>query len=209
MPATGAPTVPATLIEEHRWLLRIFGAASLTPVLAFAAALSAALVWLGTRGPLPGAGVPALLMTAGAVYWTFAEYAVHRWFYHWRPRHRGLRRLVESFHVYHHRTPDDRAVWHAGPALVLLVLAVMGPPVLLVLRDLQQTALVMAGATVAYALYEVAHHAFHARVYRKGPMRFLQALHLHHHDRNWGRNFGVTSPLWDLILGSFARPLDR
>jgi sterol desaturase/sphingolipid hydroxylase (fatty acid hydroxylase superfamily) len=198
---------PATLIEEHRWLLRIFGANSLVPVLGFAAALAGTLAWVGLRGPAGvSGGRAALLGTAGVLYWTFAEYGLHRWFYHWRPRHRGLRRVVESFHVYHHRTPEDRAVWNAGPGLVLLVLLVMLPPAALVLRDLPRTALVLAGATLAYAVYEIAHHSFHARVHRFSPLAWLQAFHLHHHDRNWGRNFGVTNPLWDLVLGSFARP---
>jgi sterol desaturase/sphingolipid hydroxylase (fatty acid hydroxylase superfamily) len=198
-----------TLIEDHRWLLRVFGAATLAPVLAFAGALAGTLGWLGLRGGAISAVLALLLMGAGVVYWTFAEYAVHRWFYHWRPRHPDLRRLVESFHVYHHRTPADRAVWNAGPALVLLVLLVMGPPALLVLRDLPRAALVMAGAAVAYAVYEIAHHAWHARTFPPGLLARLQALHLHHHDRNWSRNFGVTNPLWDLALGTFTSPRER
>jgi 4-hydroxysphinganine ceramide fatty acyl 2-hydroxylase len=197
---------PPTLIEEHRWLLRLFGAARLTPVLVLAAALAGGLTWLGMRQQQVSLGGAALLLGLGVVYWSFAEYAVHRWFYHWRPRHRGLRRVVESFHVYHHRMPDDRAVWNAGPALVLLVLVVMGPPALLLAGDLPRAALLMAGATVAYAGYEVAHQAWHARVYHRGPLAWLQAVHLHHHDRDWSRNFGVTTPLWDLLLGSFTRP---
>jgi sterol desaturase/sphingolipid hydroxylase (fatty acid hydroxylase superfamily) len=58
---------------------------------------------------------------------------------------------------------------------------------------------------VAYAVYEVAHHECHARPYRRGPMGYLQAFHLHHHEKDWRRNFGVTNPLWDWALGTLAR----
>jgi sterol desaturase/sphingolipid hydroxylase (fatty acid hydroxylase superfamily) len=197
-----------TLIEERRWLLNWFGANSLAPVLLFAAALGSAMAWLGSRGVARTLAV-ALWGAAGVVYWTFCEYALHRWLYHWTPRQASLRRVVESFHVYHHRNPDDRAVWNAGPALVVLLTAVLALPPLALLgatgSALPRAAWVMFGAVAAYALYEVVHYECHARVHTRGPMRYLQAFHLRHHQRNWRRNFGVTNPFWDWLFGTLAR----
>src|SRR5258706_14579147 len=87
-----------TLVEDHRWLLSFFGASRLGPVVAFAAALAATLVRVGWK--LVPDRNPALLLVyipGGMAYWSFLEYAIHRWFYHWTPRARGLRRFVESF----------------------------------------------------------------------------------------------------------------
>lgn len=193
-----------TYIEDHPGWLLIFGARDLAWGLAFAALLATGLIWVG-QGAGRSLGSTTGLLAAGALYWSLIEYAMHRWFYHWRPRHPGLRRVVESFHVYHHRTPIDRRVWNAGPALVLLVAVAMGAPLLVVLRSVPSAALVLAGAVIGYALYEVVHHECHARVYRRGPLAYLQAFHLHHHDRDWRRNFGVTSPLWDWAFGTVAR----
>ena len=198
------PTVQRTLIEDRRWLLRLFGAATLAPVLLFAAALGALLVWAGARQGT-GVATAALWVAAGVVYWTFCEYALHRWLYHWTPHNRALRRVIESFHVYHHRTPDDRAVWNAGPALVVLLAALLTLPPMLLLGGVSRAAWVMLGAVLAYAAYEIVHHECHARVHTRGPLVYLQAFHLRHHQRNWRRNFGVTNPFWDWLFGTLAR----
>jgi len=203
-----APAVNRTLIEDRRWLLRLFGAATLAPVLLFAAVLGGALTWVGVRGGVGGA-VAATWAAAGVIYWTFCEYALHRWLYHWTPRRRALRRVVESFHVYHHRAPHDRAVWNAGPALVVLLTALLALPPLALLGGVARTAFVMLGAVVAYAIYEVVHHECHARVHTRGPLVYLQAFHLRHHERNWRRNFGVTNPVWDWLFGTLARAGDK
>ena len=68
--------VNRTLIEDRRWLLRLFGAATLTPVLFFAAALAGALTWAGVRAGAGGAGA-VVWVAVGVVYWTFVEYALH------------------------------------------------------------------------------------------------------------------------------------
>jgi sterol desaturase/sphingolipid hydroxylase (fatty acid hydroxylase superfamily) len=193
-----------TFVEDRRWLLRLFGASTLAPVLLFAAGLAGILTWVGIRGGIGGPGAAAWV-ALGVGYWTFCEYALHRWLYHWTPRSRPLRRVVESFHVYHHRTPDDRAVWNAGPALVLLVTAALSLPPLALAGGVARAAFIMLGAVVAYAIYEVVHHGCHARVHTRGPMVYLQAFHLRHHQRNWRRNFGVTNPFWDWLFGTLAR----
>lgn len=209
---TAVPAVNRTLIEDRRWLLPLFGAATLTPVLVLAAALAGGLLWVGVRGGQGGStgGAAAVAWAAaGVVYWTFWEYALHRWLYHWTPRRRALRRVVESFHVYHHRTPLDRAVWNAGPALVLLLTSLLSLPPLALLGGVARAAFVMLGAVVAYALYEIVHHECHARVHTRGPLVYLQAFHLRHHQRNWRRNFGVTNPFWDWLFGTLAHAGDK
>jgi sterol desaturase/sphingolipid hydroxylase (fatty acid hydroxylase superfamily) len=202
---TSRSTTKTTFIEDHRWLLRLFGARSLTPVLTVAAALAAFMAWLG-RAADTGTTATAALIAAGAIYWTFIEYAMHRWFYHWTPRRPGLRRVVESFHVYHHLHMDDREVLNAGPALSLSLTVILGAPVLALLRDVHLAALLMLGTVLAYALYEWVHHQCHRGSFRRGPLAYLQAFHLHHHAHHWRRNFGVTNPLWDLLFGTAVSP---
>src|SRR6185503_15290342 len=77
-----------TLVEERPGLLAVFGARHPLLSLVFAAPLGALFVALAWR-PGRAASVVALEIAAGVVYWTFFEYAMHRWFYHWRPRHAG------------------------------------------------------------------------------------------------------------------------
>jgi sterol desaturase/sphingolipid hydroxylase (fatty acid hydroxylase superfamily) len=190
-----------TLIEEHPWLAGFFGASHPLQCLVTVAPLGAALVWI-SQGQ--GLGARLVAMAAGALYWSFVEYAMHRWFYHWRPRGRALRRVVESFHVYHHRHLADRSVWNAGPFLVFPLTLILTAPVALILRDAAATAAVMSGAVLAYYLYEWSHYLVHTRVFRRGPLAYLQGFHLHHHHGNARRCFGVTNPLWDLLFGTIV-----
>jgi sterol desaturase/sphingolipid hydroxylase (fatty acid hydroxylase superfamily) len=202
--AEGA-TRERTLVEERPGLLAVFGARHPLLSLVFAAPLGAvfvALAWTPGRG---GATV-ALEIAAGVVYWTFFEYAMHRWFYHWRPRAAGLRRAVESFHIYHHRDMTDRRVYNAGPLLALPIAALLGAPVLAVTRDLGTTATVLIGTVGAYYIYEWCHYTFHVRTYGGGWLGYMQRFHLHHHERNWRANFGVTNPLWDLAFRTARAP---
>jgi 4-hydroxysphinganine ceramide fatty acyl 2-hydroxylase len=157
----------------------------------FAVPLAALFAMLGA-GPAPVSPFPVL---AGVVWWTFAEYAFHRWVYHLK----ALRVIGDPIHLYHHRNVGDRAVWNAGPLLALPIAFSMALPVLAITRSVQQTALVLLGSVAAYFAYECLHHAVHARHWSRGPLAWLQGFHLHHH-RDPRRCFGVTNPLWDVLF---------
>lgn len=147
-------------------------------------------------GPKP---VTLLPLAAGILWWSFAEYAFHRWVYHLK----ALRAIGDPIHLYHHRNVEDPSVWNAGPLLAIPIAVLMAIPVLAVTRDFQTTALVLLGSVLAYLVYECVHHAVHARAFAGGPLAWLQGFHLHHH-RNPRRCFGVTNPLWDILLGTFV-----
>ena len=194
-----------TLVEAHPGLLRFFGARHPLFSLLFAVPLAAVLLALAWR-PGRGAGAIILELAAGVGYWTFFEYALHRWFYHWRPRRPAWRRAVESFHVYHHRNVTDRRVYNAGPLLALPVTILLASPVLALTGRLAATATVLMGTLGAYHVYEWFHYSFHVRTYDGGWRGYMQRFHLLHHDHNWRANFGVTNPLWDLMLGTARAP---
>ncbi|HYZ89402.1 MAG TPA: sterol desaturase family protein [Myxococcales bacterium] len=163
--------------------------------LSFALPLAALFAWAGS-GPRPFSIVPVL---GGVLWWTFAEYAFHRWVYHLK----ALRVIGDPIHLFHHRNVDDPSVWNAGPLLAIPIAVAMAIPVLAVTRDWQTTELVLLGSVAAYLVYECVHHAVHARSYSAGPLAWLQGFHLHHH-RNPRRCFGVTNPLWDILFGTFV-----
>jgi sterol desaturase/sphingolipid hydroxylase (fatty acid hydroxylase superfamily) len=76
-------------------------------------------------------------------------------------------------------------------------------------------ALFFSGALAAgYASYGLAHSAIHSVRFRRAlPLRWAAMHHIHHHHPE--RNFGVTTPLWDFLLGTryvsamAARQTDR
>jgi sterol desaturase/sphingolipid hydroxylase (fatty acid hydroxylase superfamily) len=200
----GAPQ-ERTLVEDHPGLLTFFGARHPLFSLLFAAPLAAVLLALAWR-PGRSVGTIVLELAAGVGYWSFFEYALHRWFYHWRPKRTAWRRAVESFHVYHHRNLADRRVYNAGPLLALPVTLLLAGPVLALTFSRLTTATVLIGTVASYYVYEWCHYTFHVRTYRGGWLGFMQRFHLLHHDHNWRANFGVTNPVWDLIFRTARGP---
>ena len=146
------------------------------------------------------------LVLAGWLLWTLVEYWLHRGFFHLRPD--GPARRVTSFivHRHHHVAPQDTDHLVATPlysiGLFLLLFALAG------LVGLDARWALLAGSMLGYLAYEAAHWCIHhlpARALRRwhalGRLaRALRRHHLRHHFADPGHNFGISSPLWDLIF---------
>lgn len=140
----------------------------------------------------------AASLALGALGWSLAEYALHRWVFH-APRAR-TRLAVE--HRKHHRiegyfTPAGKKAGAAAVVVGGLVGSglVFGAP----------GVAFAVGFTGAYLAYEVLHRRLHVAPPVLGHKvgSWLRRHHLHHHFRNPASNHGVTSPLWDLVFGTF------
>ena len=80
----------------------------------------AALAWFFAHRSLPLA-LAALCALAGALSWQAAEYALHRWVFHARPRGRWTVQAHFLLHGCHHKFPQDveRLVFPPLPAAVI------------------------------------------------------------------------------------------
>jgi sterol desaturase/sphingolipid hydroxylase (fatty acid hydroxylase superfamily) len=143
----------------------------------------------------------ALCALAGAFTWTFLEYVIHRWLGH-DPRYRRTPFGVE--HVRHHIEGNYFApTWKkllAAP-VVAFVLAVPAVPILGVSLGLAY----VAGLMGFYGVYEVLHRLEHVWA-GLGPYgRWARRHHFTHHFVDARYNHGVTTPLWDLVFGTYKR----
>lgn len=153
----------------------------------------------------------AALVAAGALAWTFVEYWLHRLFFHLRPD--GDARRVTSYivHRHHHAAPADRGRLVATPAqsasLALLLFAVYSA-----LAGPSARWPLIAGTLLGYLGYELVHYSAHHRRPRTALGRALRRHHLRHHFADAGTNFGISSPLWDLVFRTYSSgqgPEDR
>lgn len=148
--------------------------------------LFAAAVWL--------APLSLFQMIFGALSWSFAEYAVHRFSFH-----RGFRRD----HWAHHVNPTAYigiSGIYIGIAYALLLI----PAWWLDLESLY------AGFMLGYFIYLAVHYAIHRPAYALRPIvRTLALNHEMHHRRGIEKNFGVTSPLWDFVFLTYVRPVPK
>jgi len=144
-----------------------------------------------------------LLVLAGLFVFSYIEYFFHRWLFH------GPVRLLAEGHAAHHRNPLG---YDALPFFLpsLLLFGLIAP--WLVLLPLGDALLISCGIAFGYIAYGAGHFAIH-RLRMRHPVlrRWAGYHHIHHYHPD--RNFGVTSPLWDSLLGtryaSARRPARR
>jgi sterol desaturase/sphingolipid hydroxylase (fatty acid hydroxylase superfamily) len=158
--------------------------------------VSAGLLIVGLRATSLRAPIALTLVLLGLLAFTFVEYGFHRWLFH------GRAALFEEGHRRHHDVPegDDSLPFFFAP------LAILGLTTLLALALPNGIAVLFAGGFAAgYASYGLSHTIMHRRRFRSALLRrWAAAHHIHHHHP--GSNFGVTSPLWDVVLGTrYAR----
>lgn len=154
------------------------------------AVTSGALLGFGLRhGNMPSAAaIPIVLF--GLLLFSFVEYCFHRWLFH------GPVQALEQGHRKHHEQPQAHdSLPFFLPPLVALTLA-GGLSILLPAA----TALLFTGGMAGgYAAYGLTHTTFHnVRFRRRLSRRWAAAHHIHHYHPH--SNFGVTTPLWDIVL---------
>ena len=58
----------------------------------------------------------------------------------------------------------------------------------------------------AYGFYEYLHYTLHVKAPTTFYGRWARRHHFYHHFENPSFNHGVTSPLWDLVFGTYTNP---
>ncbi len=164
-----------------------------------------------------------LLFAAGVLLWTVVEYVVHRFVFHATPElEEEVRRIVGALepgepalprletlrqkqyflaHGVHHDFPNDskRLVMPPSVSLPLAALFYLGLRWALGAAD---GAAVFAGLVSGYLVYDTIHYAVHHFPLRGRLLLGLKKHHFRHHYGDPTHDYGVSSPLWDLVLGT-------
>lgn len=143
----------------------------------------------------PAAAFATIL--AGVFLFSFAEYVIHRWVFH------GRIQLFVQGHRSHHENP----MGYDGLPFFLPALVLLGFLGIAVLMMPEGYAFLLIG-TIAfgYTIYGVGHFIIHHVRFHRNLPRHWAANHLIHHYHPEA-NFGVTTPLWDILFSTrFERP---
>ncbi len=156
-----------------------------------------------------GSGFPAFIplgFLIGIILWTFAEYTLHRFVFHYQPTSPFQERIIFLFHGIHHAQPQvkTRLVMPFAvsiPAAVIffglfyLIFAV-------ILKSPQWVAPLMSGFLIGYLAYDLMHYATHHFPMRSGYAKYIKRYHMMHHYKDPNTRFGVSSPIWDWAFGT-------
>ena len=138
----------------------------------------------------------------GVLSWTLLEYLIHRWMGHDR---RFRRSPFGVEHVRHHIEGNYFAPgWKKLIVAALFVGVLIGPA--LAVASLANAAAYVGGLVGFYGVYEWLHRREHTHA-GIGPYgRWARRHHFHHHFVDGRVNHGVTSPIWDLVFGTYETP---
>jgi sterol desaturase/sphingolipid hydroxylase (fatty acid hydroxylase superfamily) len=141
--------------------------------------------------------------------WTFAEYNIHRFFFHFHPHHPWQERIVFLYHGVHHAQPRMKTRLVMPPAVSIPMAAVAFLLINLLLGQvLGQPAWVgplVSGFTLGYLTYDLMHYATHRLPMRRGVFKYLKRHHMLHHYKTPDQRFGVSSPFWDWVYGTLPK----
>jgi sterol desaturase/sphingolipid hydroxylase (fatty acid hydroxylase superfamily) len=196
----GIPVIRSPFID------RVFARAHPLFPLAFFGPVAALL--LVTAHEPGGVAREAGAFATGWLLLSLIEYLLHRFYFH-RPTPSTRAGLIEAFlaHGYHHQYPQDLTRLVLPPlATIPLAVAFFAVAHLAFGRPGHVG---FAGLLAGYVAYDTLHYVEHHTRAKRGPIAWLRRYHmLHHHDRQPGR-FGVSSPLWDLVFGTYAPARSR
>lgn len=157
----------------------------------------ALMLYYGTAYKGVGVGKEILLFIGGALFWSFFEYLMHRYLFHFVAESERAQKFIYTMHGVHHEYPRDKERLFMPPVPSLIIASL----IFLVMHSLMgwNALAFFPGFVFGYVMYGTMHFAIHAFA----PPRFLKALwrnhHLHHY-KHPEKGFGVSSVLWDLIF---------
>jgi sterol desaturase/sphingolipid hydroxylase (fatty acid hydroxylase superfamily) len=134
------------------------------------------------------------IFAAGLFVWTLVEYVIHGVLGH---EHRTF---VTALHDVHHRDPRAVFAMHAYIPTAVVFAA------LLAIFGFGQWLIFVCGVLAGFAAYEFVHYRIHFAVPSCSLESRLRARHLAHHLAESDAIFGVTTRLWDVVLGTEPAP---
>ena len=140
--------------------------------------------------------------------WTVMEYTLHRWIFHIPARGKLSARFQFIVHGLHHDDPNckTRLVMPPVPAIIL---AIIFYPLFHLIFGSSYGDTFSAGFTVGYLAYDYTHYAIHHFRPRTRAGRYIKAYHMQHHCVDHDAKWGVSTPLWDMILGTSGKKLTK
>jgi sterol desaturase/sphingolipid hydroxylase (fatty acid hydroxylase superfamily) len=151
------------------------------------------------------------LFLGGVLFFTLFEYVLHRVVFH------GLLRIAHDkpsrfrafmAHGYHHEFPNDK-MRLVMPPMISWPLAVVFSVAYYFILGRASFFPVLTGTMTGYIAYDWVHYYTHHFHPRGGIGKWMRVYHLRHHYQDPNAHYGVSSPLWDVALGTFRSPLEK
>ncbi|WP_417881690.1 sterol desaturase family protein [Xanthomarina gelatinilytica] len=144
------------------------------------------------------------LFVFGLFFWTFAEYMLHRFVFHWVTEAKWSQRFHFIMHGAHHHYPTDKERLLMPPVPGIILASLLFGMFYVVFWMIGFSNLVYGffpGFFIGYLMYSFVHRATHVM---RPPKRFRDLWHHHslHHYKYPNKAFGVSNTFWDRVFGT-------
>ncbi len=146
-----------------------------------------------------------LIFFGGLFFWTFFEYAIHRFAFHFLAESERAVKFIYLIHGNHHEYPRDKERLFMPPVPSLLLAIALFSIVYFfasLLGNVSAAFVFFPGFVLGYLMYGTMHYAIHAW---NPPFKWMKPLwrnhHLHHY-KNDHKGFGVSSTIWDHVFST-------
>lgn len=138
------------------------------------------------------------LIALGIAVWTFAEYNLHRFVFHWMPPGKLGAKIHFMFHGVHHDYPRDSKRLVMVPA-ISLPLAVLFYFIFQLILGPELVKPFFIGFVIGYLFYDMTHYALHHVNFKSKFWLELKQHHMVHHYSDPHNGFGVSTKFWDHV----------
>ena len=135
----------------------------------------------------------------GAVVWSFTEYMLHRFLFHFKAKTDFGKRISFIFHGVHHDYPNDTKRLVMPPS-VSIPLAVLFYIIFRALLGEFLVAPFYIGFIAGYLVYDISHYAIHHFNMHGKFWKWIKNHHMLHHYQDEDKGYGVSSPAWDVVF---------
>ena len=137
----------------------------------------------------------------GVAVWTLTEYTLHRFIFHYQPKSKIGERIHFIFHGVHHDYPSDSRRLVMPPS-VSVPLAILFYFLFEFILGTVLVAPFFVGFILGYLVYDMTHYAIHHYNMHNKFWLAIKNHHMKHHYMDSKKGFGVSSPTWDVIIGT-------
>lgn len=140
----------------------------------------------------------------GLFLWTFIEYGLHRFIFHFNYNAQNLiaKKFFFLMHGIHHAYPRDSTRLVLPPVFSLVAASLVYSLFYLVFGKYCDA--IYPGTILGYIIYDLTHYAVHHYNSKNKLFQYLKRYHLSHHFVDNDKGFGVSTPLWDYIFRTKA-----
>ncbi|MCJ8211506.1 sterol desaturase family protein [Mucilaginibacter sp. RS28] len=140
------------------------------------------------------------LFVGGLFIWTFVEYTLHRFVFHFVPKAPWALRLHFIFHGVHHDYPSDKMRLVMPPSASIPLAALFFFLFRAILPLNTDVFAFFPGFILGYLFYDIGHYAIHHFNFKGGIWKQIKKHHMLHHYQDPEKGYGVSSKIWDKVF---------